>query len=507
MDVSVCIPARNEQYLGRTIESVLAASEADTEVIAILDGYWPTPPIQDHPKVILIHHTEPQGQRQSINEAARLSKSKFIMKLDAHCSVGPGFDRILIEDYQEGQTVVPRQYNLDVETWQPRDLNDTQTAIRRGKLNDYMYIGWNEKDEFRTLYYNGVERKRWHSRPQLLDEIMSCMGPGWFLSREQFWKQGGCDEGHGSWGQQGIEVALKAWLIGEGLWVNKKTWFSHWFRGGGGPGFPYPIGGREVGTARKYSQDLWLNNKCPGQTKTFKWLLKKFWPVPGWTEEDLEKPERVGVDTLPEGNNMGLTNDQRTALQATFYRYTHLKKHDPQWRGIRIVKLPTDLSLYHQALWDLRPDFVVEVGTAFCGSALFFADTLDLIGKGHVISIDTAPRGEVVPHPRITYLKGDSKSPEIIKQIKALVGSGSVIVSLDGNHARPQVKWELKKYGPLVTSGQYMVVEDCYGRQGQLSGPGEARDWFLGWNRSFKQTNFDAQFLVGFTKGGWLLKR
>lgn len=204
---------------------------------------------------------------------------------------------------------------------------------------------------------------------------------------------------------------------------------------------------------------------------------------------------------------MGLSEERRTELQATFYRYTHLKKHDPQWRGIRIVKLPTDLSLYHQALWEKRPDFLVEIGTAFCGSALFFADTLDLIGKGQVISIDVAPRGEVVLHHRVTYLKGDSKSPGILAQVRELIGSDRVMVSLDGNHSRQQVKWELKKYGPLVTQGQYIVIEDCYGRHGQLSGPGEARDWFLSWSRQFKQTNFDAQFLVGFTKGGWLLKR
>jgi len=79
----------------------------------------------------------------------------------------------------------------------------------------------------------------------------------------------------------GIEVALKAWLSGGALKVNKKTWFSHWFRGGGGPGFPYSLGGREVDKARKYSKDLWLNDKWPLQTRKFAWILEKFNP-PGW---------------------------------------------------------------------------------------------------------------------------------------------------------------------------------------------------------------------------------
>ena len=69
MDLSVLIPARNEQYLQRTIESILAASEADTEIVAIADGYWPDPAIQDNPRVTLIHPTESHGQRQSSRRA------------------------------------------------------------------------------------------------------------------------------------------------------------------------------------------------------------------------------------------------------------------------------------------------------------------------------------------------------------------------------------------------------------------------------------------------------
>ena len=70
-DLSIIIPARNEVYLQRTIEDVLQNITADTEIIAVCDGYWPDPAINDHPRVNIIHHSEARGQRQSINEAAR----------------------------------------------------------------------------------------------------------------------------------------------------------------------------------------------------------------------------------------------------------------------------------------------------------------------------------------------------------------------------------------------------------------------------------------------------
>ena len=116
-DLSVIIPARNEIFLARTIQDVLDNSRADTEVIAICDGYWPDPPIVDNPRVTLVHHTESIGQRAATNEGARISQSRYIMKLDAHCALSEGFDVALMEDYQEGWTLVPAMYNLHAFDW------------------------------------------------------------------------------------------------------------------------------------------------------------------------------------------------------------------------------------------------------------------------------------------------------------------------------------------------------------------------------------------------------
>ncbi|PJB50935.1 MAG: hypothetical protein CO103_01050, partial [Chloroflexi bacterium CG_4_9_14_3_um_filter_45_9] len=80
--LSVIIPARNERYLQKTIENVLENIKGDTEIIVVLDGYWPEEPIKDHPRVNIIHHSGSRGQRASINEAARIAKGEYIMKLD-----------------------------------------------------------------------------------------------------------------------------------------------------------------------------------------------------------------------------------------------------------------------------------------------------------------------------------------------------------------------------------------------------------------------------------------
>jgi len=271
--LSVIIPAREEQYLEKTIQNVLDNARGKIEIIVELDGWIPDPQITlKDERVIFVNNKECIGQRACINHAVSISKCKYIMKLDAHCAVDEGFDIKLAADCEPEWTVIPRMYNLDIKTWKPK----------LHKLTDYMYITSPTAEKpFRAMYYS---RRHKPTSDKLIDETMCNMGPCWFMHKERFLAQGGCDEGHeGGWGQQGIEVSLKAWLSGGKLVVNKKTWFSHWFRGGSAGGFPYPMSGRRINRVREYSKDLWLNDKWPLATKKLDWLINKFNP-PGWGE-------------------------------------------------------------------------------------------------------------------------------------------------------------------------------------------------------------------------------
>ena len=51
------------------------------------------------------------------------------------------------------------------------------------------------------------------------------------------------------------------------------------------------------------------------------------------------------------------------------------------------------------------------------GSALYLASMLDLIGKGHVLTIDITPQPNLVSHNRITYLTASSVSVQVSKQL------------------------------------------------------------------------------------------
>ena len=70
-EFSVIIPARNEEFLALTIDDILSNIEGDTEIIVVLDGYWPDPPLKDNPRVTIIHHTEAVGQRAATPQVLR----------------------------------------------------------------------------------------------------------------------------------------------------------------------------------------------------------------------------------------------------------------------------------------------------------------------------------------------------------------------------------------------------------------------------------------------------
>jgi len=302
-DLSILIPARNEIFLGKTIENILENIEGKTEVITVLDGYKPDPPLPPDPRVTLIYHSESIGQRAATNEAARLSKAKYLMKCDAHCAFDKGFDIKMMAEMRDDWTMVPVMKNLHAFDWLCPDGHRRYQGpsgpcqiCGKPTVRD---IVWQAKrspnsvsycfDSTPHFQYFGEFAKRPEGQGDITP-TMSLQGSCWMLTREKYWELNVCDENFGSWGSQGIEVAVKTWLSGGAVMVNKKTWYAHMFRTQGGDfGFPYPISARDQERAKNYARDLFFNNKWPKQVRPLSWLVEKFWPVKGWAEEDLAR--------------------------------------------------------------------------------------------------------------------------------------------------------------------------------------------------------------------------
>jgi cephalosporin hydroxylase len=183
------------------------------------------------------------------------------------------------------------------------------------------------------------------------------------------------------------------------------------------------------------------------------------------------------------------------------------------WLGVPIKKLPLDLFVYQELMYETQPDVVVEAGTLYGGSALYFASMMDLLKKGKVITIDITEHPNRPEHPRITYLLGSSTSPEIVSRVKELIPKDAkVMVVLDSNHSRDHVLNELRMYNGIVSPGHYLIVEDTnvnghpvYADHGP--GPMEALDAFLRENDDFESDRSREKFMVTFNPKGYLRKK
>jgi cephalosporin hydroxylase len=176
-----------------------------------------------------------------------------------------------------------------------------------------------------------------------------------------------------------------------------------------------------------------------------------------------------------------------------------------------IQKNPLDLWIYQEILWECKPDLIVEMGTASGASALFMAHVLDLIGNGQIITVDIDNRlGIVPPHDRITYVVGDSVNPLIRDEIQNRTDGKKVMVILDDDHSTPHVIQELMMYWRLVTSGQYLIVEDT-NVDAPLNfgyGPGWAVKEFLSlYNEQFEVDRRREKFLMTWNPGGYLRRK
>lgn len=142
--------------------------------------------------------------------------------------------------------------------------------------------------------------------------------------------------------------------------------------------------------------------------------------------------------------------------------------YEVTWAGIPIIQLPEDILMMQELIHKVRPDVIVEAGTAHGGTAVFYASMLELIGKGRVISIDIDIRQynrlAIQAHPmskRITLIEGSSIDDRVVAHVQQLIRPHeSVLVVLDSDHRSSHVRQELEKYAPLVTPASYLVVFD-----------------------------------------------
>lgn len=335
IELTVIVPGKNEEFMGRTIQDVLDHSSERTEVIAILDGYLPNPPLTiNDERLTLIYNPISVGQRAAANQAARIARGKYLMKLDAHCAFKDGFDVVMLDCFKElgdDVTLAPTMKNFHIFDWVcengHRRYQSPSGPCEECSKPTTKDVVWYPKpspnsvsfrfDKTMHFQYHGD----WGNKhPGDFVETMSLQGSCFMITKEKWFELDICSEEFHSWGQQGVEVACKTWLSGGKVMTTRRTWYAHMFRTRGGDfGFPYSNPQKLVNENRELSRELFQKNKWPLAIHKFQWLLDKF-DAPDWKEtkgmlyythneldEKIAEPVRDRLEKIGKDKNMSIT--------------------------------------------------------------------------------------------------------------------------------------------------------------------------------------------------------
>jgi cephalosporin hydroxylase len=129
------------------------------------------------------------------------------------------------------------------------------------------------------------------------------------------------------------------------------------------------------------------------------------------------------------------------------------------YRGVTCLKNPLDLMVDQMIISPVRPTLILEIGTLRGGSALYFNDLLRSMGgdrRIHTYDIDDHVSTQALEEEGIFVHGGghDSFDPSIIRP------NDRVLVIEDSSHSYRNTLAVLEKFGPHVSVGSYLIVED-----------------------------------------------
>ena len=181
-----------------------------------------------------------------------------------------------------------------------------------------------------------------------------------------------------------------------------------------------------------------------------------------------------------------------------------------KYHGIQTWKNPIDFWIYQEIIFDIKPDFIIEIGLHRGGSTLALAHMLDRNENGRIIGIDLSLSlidEQVRNHDRISLIEGNPL--ELFEKVKQLISPDSTVLIIeDSSHEYENTLAVLNMYGTLVSENSFFIVEDgiCYHGLdvGPKPGPYEAVHDFIKNNKNFAIDRSKEDFLLTWNPCGFL---
>ena len=245
--------------------------------------------------------------------------------------------------------------------------------------------------------------------------------------------------------------------------------------------------------------------------------LKEFEQTTEFREAQMAQSRQAYENVLKQ-RDLQMPIEKQRELMKLFHS---LPIWESMWfQNVRIIKNPLDLWMLQQIAYEVKPDFVIETGTWYGGSALYWAHTLNGMGleQARVLTVDiqdlTGQGASSNPlwKKYVEFTLGSSTDPAIVAKFAERVKNARTIVNLDSDHSMHHVLNELRAYAPMVSPGSYIAVEDTHldgvpTHPEQGPGPMAAVLQFLSENHDFEQDFSREAMVMTSYPGGWLRRK
>jgi len=205
----------------------------------------------------------------------------------------------------------------------------------------------------------------------------------------------------------------------------------------------------------------------------------------------------------------------------------------PTFLGVMLLQHPNDMWIMQELIYEIKPDFVIELGTWKGGTALYLATILEKVNEnGKVITVDiksiyasdhlheisafvTSPEGKRklaeleakeakaydynVWKEKVIFIEGDCQDPKVVDKIAQMVKGRKVLILSDTDEDTPHVLKNLKLYSPLVSVGSYIIQHDTYNPVTY-----KAVQLFLEENNNFRSDRTKEKFIISAVPSGFL---
>lgn len=172
-----------------------------------------------------------------------------------------------------------------------------------------------------------------------------------------------------------------------------------------------------------------------------------------------------------------------TALDIGNLKSIQQGTHNYTWKSHKMWKNPFDFALYWMLVWHAKPRTIIELGSKFGGSAVWFADMLQSYNiAGKVVSIDINPVTSI-EDSRIDFLYGDvaNLSATLTSEYLTSLPRPWLIIE-DSSHIYEHCLAALNFFHPYIQKGEFLIVED-----GNLDDLGLSAQYNGGPNKAVKE--------------------